>query len=82
MSKKPFGGTNFQTNLIMPEPTTTFLGRKFPTCSIIRPTETKGAARGAAKFLTAIGLFRGQSPAFFAALTTLAQQTDASRPHR
>ncbi len=62
----------------MPEPTTTFLGRKFPTCSIIRPTETKGAAMGAAKFLTAMGLFRGQPPAFFAALTTLAQQADAA----
>jgi hypothetical protein len=82
LNKKPFGGTNFQTNLIMPEPTTTFLGRKFPTCSIIRPTETKGAAMGAAKFLTAMGLFRGQSPAFFATLTTLAQQADAARPHR
>ena len=59
MNKRPFGGTNFQTNLIMPEPTTTFLGRKFPTCSIIRPTETKGAAMGAAKFLTATLLVAG-----------------------
>jgi hypothetical protein len=33
------------------------------------------------KFLTAMGLFRGQSPAFFAALTTLAQQADAARRH-
>ena len=35
-----------QTNLIMPEPTI-FLDRKFPIASIIRPTETKGAAMGA-----------------------------------
>ena len=34
---------------------------------------------GAAKFLTAMGLFKGQPPAFFAALTTLARQADAAR---
>ena len=37
-----------QANLIMPEPCP-FLSRKFPICSIIRPTNTKGAAMGAAK---------------------------------
>jgi hypothetical protein len=80
LNKRPFGGEDFQTNLIMPEPTT-FLSRKFPVCSIIRPTETKGIAMGVAKFLTDMGLFRGQSPAFFAALTTLARQADAASPH-
>ena len=54
-----------QTNLIMPEPTV-FLDRKFPIVSIIRPTETDGAAMGAVKALTADGLFIGQSPEFFA----------------
>jgi hypothetical protein len=44
----------------------------------VRPTETKGIAMGVVKFLTAMGLFRGQSPAFFQALTTLAQQADAA----
>jgi ferritin-like protein len=78
LNSKPFGGEDFQTNLIMPEPTTSWLGRRFPAVSIIRPTETKGAAMGAAKFLTAMGLFRGQSPAFFTAVTTLAQQADAA----
>jgi hypothetical protein len=78
LNKKPFGGTNFQTNLIMPEPTVTFLGSKFPPCSMIRPTESKGIAMGVAKFLTAMGLFRGQSPAFFTAMTTLAKQADAA----
>ncbi len=39
-------------------------------CSIIRPTETEGAAMGALTFLTADGLFRGQSPAFFAFMTS------------
>ena len=63
----------------MPEPTV-FLDRKFPVCSIIRPTETEGAAMGAVKALTADGLFIGQSAAFFAALTRLARAADAARP--
>jgi hypothetical protein len=67
-----------QTNLIMPEPTI-FLDRKFPICSIIRPTETDGAAMGALNALTADGLFIGQPPAFFALLTELAQAADAAR---
>jgi hypothetical protein len=33
---------------------------------------------GAATFLTAMGLFKGQSPAFFTALKTLARQADAA----
>jgi hypothetical protein len=71
-------GELLQTNLIMPEPTI-FLDRKFPICSIIRPTETDGAAMGAAKALTANGLFIGQSPEFFAAVTELAKAADAAR---
>ncbi|MGH3138592.1 MAG: ferritin-like domain-containing protein, partial [Gaiellales bacterium] len=62
-----------QTNLIMPEPTS-FLDRKFPAVSIIRPTETKGAAMGAVNALTADGLFIGQSSEFFATLTGLAKE--------
>jgi hypothetical protein len=78
LNKRPFGGELFQTNLIMPEPTV-FLNRKFPRVSIIRPTETQGAAMGALKFLTADGLFRGQSKAFFAFMTRLAREADAAR---
>ena len=78
LNKPPFGGEDFQTNLIMPEPTV-FLDRKFPPVSIIRPTETTGAAHGALKFLTDMGLFRGQSPAFFAKLNDLATQADAAQ---
>jgi Ferritin-like domain len=70
-------GELLQTNLIMPEPTI-FLDRKFPICSIIRPTQTKDAAMGAAQALTASGLFIGQSPEFFAALKGLAQAADAA----
>src|SRR5216117_3660709 len=55
LNAPPFGGEDFQTNLIMPEPTV-FLSRKFPPVSIIRPTETQGAAMGALKALTDDGL--------------------------
>lgn len=67
-----------QKNLIMPEPTI-FLNRKFPIVSIIRPTETKGAAMGAVKGLTADGLFIGQSPQFFELLRDLAEDADEAR---
>jgi hypothetical protein len=79
LNKPPFDGEDFQTNLIMPEPTI-FLDRKFPVCSIIRPTETNGAATGAASFLTATGLFNGQSQPFFDALFTLADEADDAQP--
>jgi Ferritin-like domain len=64
-------------NLIMPEPCP-FLSRSLPPCSIIRPTKTEGVAMGALRFLTAMGLFFGQSPAFFAFMTQLAQAADAA----
>jgi hypothetical protein len=67
-----------QKNLIMPEPTI-FLNRKFPIVSIIRPTETKGAAMGAVKGLTADGLFINQSPRFFELLRDLAEDADEAR---
>ncbi|HEY6410223.1 MAG TPA: ferritin-like domain-containing protein [Ktedonobacteraceae bacterium] len=72
------GSEDTQTNLIMPEPTI-FLNRKFPPVSIIRPTNTQGAAMGAAKALTADGLFIGQSKEFFKVLNQLAQQADAAQ---
>jgi hypothetical protein len=72
------GSEDTQTNLIMPEPTF-FLSRKFPVVSIIRPTETKGAAHGAVKGLTDDGLFKGQkNPAFFTFLNELAEAADAA----
>jgi hypothetical protein len=67
-----------QKNLIMPEPTI-FLNRRFPIVSIIRPTETKGAAMGAVKGLTADGLFIGQSREFFELLRDLAEDADEAR---
>jgi hypothetical protein len=78
LNSSPFGGEDFQTNLIMPEPTI-FLSRKFPPVSIIRPTQTQGAAMGAVKALTDDGLFIGQSKEFFALLNQLAQEADAAQ---
>ena len=72
------GGELFQNNLIMPEPCP-FLSPTLPVCSIIRPTATKGIAMGVVKFLTDMGLFIGQSPAFFALLNQLAKAADAAR---
>src|ERR1700676_534587 len=78
LNSPPFGGEDFQTNLIMPEPTV-FLSRHFPPVSIIRPTATEGAAIGAVKGLTADGLFIGQSAEFFQFLRDLAEDADAAR---
>src|SRR5436305_12773697 len=81
LNSPPFGGEDFQTNLIMPEPCP-FLSRKLPPCSIIRPTETKGIAMGVVNFLTAMGLFIGQPPAFFELLKDLAEAADEARRGR
>jgi hypothetical protein len=67
----------FQTNLIMPEPCP-FINTSLPPCSVIRPTNPTGVATGAVKFLTAMGLFTGQSDAFFTLLTNLAAAADAA----
>jgi hypothetical protein len=77
LNSPPFDTQTFQTNLIMPEPTV-FLTSSLPVCSIVRPTETTGAAMGALQFLTKTGLFVGQSQAFFAFMTQLAQAADAA----
>jgi hypothetical protein len=81
LNSPPFGGETFQTNLIMPEPCP-FLSRKLPPCSIIRPTETKDIAMGVVNFLTAMGLFIGQSSAFFELLHDLAEDADKARRGR
>jgi len=78
LTSAPFGGETFSTNLIMPEPCP-FISRKLPPCSVIRPTETRGAAMGVVNFLTAMGLFKGQSPAFFEMMHDLAREADSAR---
>ena len=71
-------GEDLLNNLIMPEPCP-FLSRKLPRCSVIRPTETKGIAMATLKFLTDMGLFKGQSSAFFAFMHMLAEDADRAR---
>jgi len=65
-------------SLIMPEPCP-FLDRNLPIVSIIRPTNTRGVAMGVVQFLTDMGLFIGQSQAFFALLNQLAGDADHAR---
>jgi hypothetical protein len=76
LNVSPFGGEDFQTNLIMPEPCP-FLSRTFPRCSIIRPTsiETFGA-RATIKAFRDDGLFIGQSKEFFKKVQDLAEDAD------
>ena len=66
----------FQTNLIMPEPCP-FIDVSLPACSVVRPTIA--TATGALKFLTAMGLFIGQSNAFFTFMSNLATAADAAQ---
>jgi hypothetical protein len=67
-----------QTNLIFPVPCE-FINANLPRCAVIRPTNPKGIAAGVVSFLTAMGLFIGQSPEFSKVLTTLANQADAAQ---
>ncbi len=66
----------FQTNLVLPEPCP-FIDVSLPVCSVVRPTIA--TATGALKFLTAMGLFIGQSAAFFTFMTNLATAADAAQ---
>jgi hypothetical protein len=68
-----------EPNLIMPEPCP-FLNRSFPVCSIVRPTESKGAAMAALKALIADGLFIDQTAEFMQLLTDLAADADQANP--
>ena len=80
LNSSPFGGEDFQTNLIMPEPCP-FLNRNFPKVSVIRPVSTDPAIFGAvavAEAFTADGLFIGQSEAFFEVIGRLAREADAA----
>jgi len=69
---------SLQTNLIFPVPCE-FISPSLPRCAVIRPTNPKGIAMGVVNFLTEMGLFIGQSPAFFAALSSLAEAADAAQ---
>jgi Ferritin-like domain len=67
-----------QTNLIFPVPCE-FISASLPRCAVIRPTNPKGIAKGVVNFLTNMGLFVGQSPAFFKTLRGLAEAADAAQ---
>jgi hypothetical protein len=77
LNAPPFGGEEFQTNLIMPEPTE-FLRKSLPAASIVRPTKTAGAALAAFEGLAGEGLFIGQSKEFIDASIELAKAADAA----
>ncbi len=65
---------------VMPAPCT-FLDRRFPDCSIVRPTNANNAgAVAAATGLVNSGLFTGQSQAFFNAVSALATAADQANP--
>jgi hypothetical protein len=72
------GGELNQTNLILPEPCT-FLDRRLPPCSIVRPTlDQFGGAVATINSFTADRLFEGQSPKFLKTIHKLARDADAA----
>jgi hypothetical protein len=78
LNVSPFGGEDFQTNLIMPEPCP-FLSRNFPKVSIIRPVSISTkifGAQAAVKGFADDGLFIGQSNEFFRVVQELAEEAD------
>ena len=69
----------FQTNLILPEPST-FLRLDLPAYSIIRPTlSQKGGPIATVRAFIADSLFVGQKPAFLEALMDLAAAAEAAQ---
>ncbi len=72
------GNPLLQTNLIFPVPCQ-FIDKNLPHCAVIRPTAPDGIAAGVVTFLTEMGLFAGQSTAFFAALNDLADAADQAQ---
>jgi Ferritin-like domain len=77
LNAPPLGGEQFKTNLIMPEPTV-FLRSHLPVASIVRPTNTAGAALATFNAVAAEELFRGQPKEFFTTIRGLASAADAA----
>ncbi len=66
-------------NTAFPTPCT-FLSSNLPRCAVVRPTsDALSGPMAVVKFLTADGLFIGQSPGFFTALTGLAAAAEAAQ---
>ncbi|MFO1072432.1 MAG: ferritin-like domain-containing protein [Geminicoccaceae bacterium] len=67
-----------ESRRVMPRPCA-FLRADLPDCSVIRPSSpAKAGARAAAGGLVASGLFKGQPPAFLAAVVALATAADGA----
>jgi Ferritin-like domain len=77
LNEPPFGGEEFKENLIMPKPTI-FLRRSLPVASIVRPTNTEGAALTLLNAVVAEEVFRGQPKEFLTTLRGLAKAADAA----
>jgi hypothetical protein len=77
LNSPPFDTETYQTNLIMPEPCP-FIDRKFPPCSIVRPTSSVGAAKATVNAFIADGLFIGQSDTFLQVIGELALLADSA----
>jgi Ferritin-like domain len=76
LNAKPFGGEEFQTNLILPEPCE-FISPDLPLCSVIRPSLTEfGGAVATIKSFTADLLFAGQTDEFMDTVMALAIAAD------
>lgn len=71
------GGEDFAAPIWGHTKETDFLSAAAPLTFL--PTETQGVAMGVVKFLTAMGLFIGQSNAFFELLNQLAADADAAQ---
>jgi hypothetical protein len=79
LNSAPFGGEEFQTNLIFPEPCE-FIARNLPACSVIRPSLTQNAgAVATAMAIAASHIFDGQPQAFFNTVLGLAMAADEAR---
>jgi ferritin-like protein len=79
LNEPPFGGEQFETDLVLPEPCD-FISKDLPLCSVIRPSSTQNAgAVAAVNSLTADRLFDGQSQQFFRTLRQLAVAADAAQ---
>ena len=79
LNSPPFGGEEFQTNLILPEPTQ-FISKDLPVCSVVRPSQAEfGGAVATIESFTADRLFQGQSAKFFREVMKLAKAADAAR---
>ena len=68
----------FPNNQVMPKPCR-FISASLPLCSVMRPTSfPMVSAAAVVQFLTATGLFAGQSNGFFNTMTSLAAAADAA----